>query len=196
MRGGALAGTIDGVKGKTNTLDYSAYATDISVDLSQGTATGAGEVIHIHRVIGGSGNDSLIGSDDHNILEGGPGEDILKGGKGSDTYILTADWDEDTVTEKDGQGTDTLDFSSVMTNLTFTLGSDGKITAKDPAGATWTGQNFEQIIGGGSDDKYVFEKNWANVIIAEESDHGRDIFDFSNIDDMIGFTIHERGGIS
>src|SRR5205814_4355454 len=51
-----------------------------------GTATGTGGVVGIENVIGGSGNDSLVGSPVVNVLRGGAGNDTLLGGVGNDTF--------------------------------------------------------------------------------------------------------------
>jgi Ca2+-binding RTX toxin-like protein len=83
-----LAGsvTVDG-QGGTNTLDYSAYffPTTVRVNLALGTATGvAGGVSNVENVIGGPGDDILIGNDQADVLTGGPGRDILIGRGGAD----------------------------------------------------------------------------------------------------------------
>jgi len=63
----AITGVIDG-SGGTNTLDYSAYTTDVTVDLivganddaGSGTATGTGGVANIHHVIFGQGTGNSL----------------------------------------------------------------------------------------------------------------------------------------
>ena len=70
-----------------NTLDYSTYTTDVSVDLSTGTATDLAGVSNIQNVIGGSGNDTLTAGADRSILIGGSGADQLFGGSGEDILI-------------------------------------------------------------------------------------------------------------
>jgi len=78
----------------SNTLDYSSYATDVSVNLQTGTATDLAGIsdpntgrITIQNVIGGSGNDTLIAGADRSILIGGGGADHLFGGSGEDILI-------------------------------------------------------------------------------------------------------------
>src|SRR5262249_27291093 len=51
-------GTIDG-QGGTDTLDYSAYTTSVTVNLATGVATGTGGVLNIKNVSGGSAADNL-----------------------------------------------------------------------------------------------------------------------------------------
>jgi Ca2+-binding RTX toxin-like protein len=82
--GGKLAGTLDG--GGTNTLDYSAYVGDITVNMQQGAATGvAGDISNIGNVTGSQGNDLIVGDANANVLVGGTGRNIIIGGGGSDT---------------------------------------------------------------------------------------------------------------
>ncbi|WP_407058960.1 hypothetical protein ACKZDW_21140 [Ralstonia syzygii subsp. celebesensis] len=42
-------------------------------------------------LVGGAGNDLLVGNDLANILIAGSGDDTLKGGVGFDQYVLTSD---------------------------------------------------------------------------------------------------------
>jgi len=96
--GSAVTGDLDGGPG-SNTLDYSDYLTDVRIDLAEGTATSVtGGISNIQKVIGGKGNDILIGNDQDNTLDGGPGDDslsagggfnILIGGEGKDSAIIT-----------------------------------------------------------------------------------------------------------
>jgi hypothetical protein len=78
----------------SNTLDYSAYTTDVSVNLQTGTATDLAGItdpatgrVTIQNVIGGSGNDTLTAGADRSILIGGGGTDQLFGGSGEDILI-------------------------------------------------------------------------------------------------------------
>ncbi len=94
--GAKVTGSIDG-GGGSNTLDYSAYKTNLIVDLALGSATGVGGTVsNIGNVLGGSGNDILVGNGGHNLLsdpggrnliigEGGP--DVLVGGIGGNILI-------------------------------------------------------------------------------------------------------------
>ena len=83
-----LAGNIDGGTGN-NTLDYSAWLADITVNLKTGKAVGiAGLVSNIGAVIGGAGNDTLTGRGTlSSMLVGGGGNDTLTGGTGRDILI-------------------------------------------------------------------------------------------------------------
>jgi parallel beta-helix repeat protein len=82
---GRLDGTLDGAGG-VNTLDYSAYAGNIVVDLPLGLATGvAGGIGHIWNVTGSVGNDLIVGDANPNLLIGGTGRNVIIGGAGGDT---------------------------------------------------------------------------------------------------------------
>jgi hypothetical protein len=78
--GQGVSGWIDG-GGGTNTLDYSAYTSDVWTNFVMGTATGvAGGIANIQNATGGSGNDILVGDQAANIFHGGLGRDLLIGG--------------------------------------------------------------------------------------------------------------------
>src|SRR5262249_21866518 len=77
---------IDG-GGGTNTLDYSAVADPVYVNLQTFVASGLrGDIAHIQNVIGGSGNDILVGNG-NNVLTGGGGNDLLIAGSSPSTLI-------------------------------------------------------------------------------------------------------------
>ncbi len=92
------------------------------------TGDGANDVIvgddFIDIMIGGGGNDNLIGNGGNDVLNGGGGNDILVGGLGNDTYTFgsASAAETDTLWEVPGQGTDTLNFSSLTTAVTVNLG--------------------------------------------------------------------------
>ena len=77
---------IDGGFG-SDTLDYSKYITTVNVNLALGTATGKFTYVGFENVIGGSGNDILVGDDNDNGFTGGTGDDRLTGGGGNDCLM-------------------------------------------------------------------------------------------------------------
>ena len=99
--GKGLTGSLNGGSG-TDTLDYSAYTTSVRVNLSSTpeVATGIyGVISGIENVVGGKGNDILIGGSsttsltDYNgndIIVGGGGPVTINGGTGND-IIITGD---------------------------------------------------------------------------------------------------------
>ena len=85
--GVALPGSINGGTG-SNTLDYSSRLSRVSVNLATGVATGVtGGATNINGVIGGGGNDTLVGKLGNVILIGGDGNDSLTAGNGRNILI-------------------------------------------------------------------------------------------------------------
>ena len=78
---------VDGGPGN-DTATFARATLDVQVDLAAGTAfgveTGRDTLISIENVIGGAGNDTIVGAADANKLSGGPGNDTLTGGLGDD----------------------------------------------------------------------------------------------------------------
>jgi Ca2+-binding RTX toxin-like protein len=83
---GSVAGKIDGGAG-VNTLNYAAIGGGVQVNLFAGTASRTGGVADIANVVGGTGNDVLVGDAQANRLTGGGGRDILIGGDGADVLV-------------------------------------------------------------------------------------------------------------
>jgi Ca2+-binding RTX toxin-like protein len=93
--GGTGNDQIDGGPGEHDIADYQGVGGGVNIDLADGSVTGAeGEhLAGIEDAIGGSGNDTIIGSSEPNRMDGGPGNDHLEaagsgdaafGGPGSD----------------------------------------------------------------------------------------------------------------
>jgi hypothetical protein len=85
--GAGITGSLDG-GGGTNTLDYSHFVGDVTVDLSLALATGiAGGLAHVENVTGSQGNDLIVGDGNQNVLRGGSGRNIIiSGGGGGRIY--------------------------------------------------------------------------------------------------------------
>lgn len=84
----ALAGAvkIDGGGGR-NTLDYSGYSGNVTVDLPLGSATNvAGGIRNIQNVVGSQGNDIVVGNGG-NVLTGGTGRNLLIAGSTPSTLV-------------------------------------------------------------------------------------------------------------
>ena len=103
--GATVRGRIDGGQG-SNTLDFSAYATSVVVNLQARTATGTGGWLNIADFIGGSGTNALVAANRANTwnLTGDDSGNIggsvlfqgfanLKGGTLADAFnLLGGDW--------------------------------------------------------------------------------------------------------
>ncbi|NKD91012.1 calcium-binding protein, partial [Haematospirillum jordaniae] len=102
FNGGPGQDILDGGQG-LDFAEYTGRSLPIAVKLSLESPSivyvnGIAEdtLINIENIIGGSGNDHLVGTDDYNLLLGGDGDDILEGkgfvdalsgGAGADTYV-------------------------------------------------------------------------------------------------------------
>ncbi len=184
---GAFTGTITGGSG-TSTLDYSAYTTGVMVNLSgsayttdadeatnasvtvaAGSATGTGGITNIQNITGGQGNDILIGNSGNNTITAGSGTSIVDGlggtdtlvGNGSDTFEFRNGWGTGTTVSSDSAaGTSILDFSGVTEDLTVTINADGTVSvtngnAGNPDTLT-TVSNVQGIVGGSGSNDFVF----------------------------------------
>jgi Ca2+-binding RTX toxin-like protein len=181
----------------SDTLDYSAYTTAVTVNLAVGTATGTTGVANIENVIGGSGNDSLTGDGHANRLAGGPGTNTLTGGAGDDTYVLTPG-STNIIVELAGEGSDTLDYSAWTAGIAVDLrttaapGTNGIANIENLTGGwgndTLTGNAYANrlaggpgtniLTGGAGDDTYVLTPGSTNTII-ELAGEGSDTLDYS-----------------
>ena len=123
--------------------------------------------------MGGTGNDTLIGSQDDDTLVGGAGNDSLVGGGGTDTFAFNGGSSgSQTVVEPAGTNIATLDFSNAPDGISINLGQTGPqavipgvltLTLSDPMGIsnvlgspyddTIIGNNRDNtLIGGGGED--------------------------------------------
>ncbi|MBN1818737.1 MAG: hypothetical protein JW828_15350, partial [Sedimentisphaerales bacterium] len=159
--------TIIEMGGGSDTLDYSAFTTGVTVSLAEPAAPGTYGVSGIENLLGSSGDDSLTGDAGANRLMGGPGNDTLAGGGGDDTYVLTPDGGADTITESAGEGTDTIvgpdvDTDWIITDADYDLDGDGTqdLFLGSDSGVITGGTTFvgiEHVIGGNADDNFKFE---------------------------------------
>jgi Ca2+-binding RTX toxin-like protein len=160
----------------TDTLDFSALSSDIALGLN----TNSIQTAHLNRtvqlnqnatfenLIGGSGNDTLTGNGLANALTGSAGDDSLRGLSGSDSLVggtgndvyrfaAVAIPDEtDTLVELPGEGTDSVSFASVTSEVMFSLA----LTTIQPAYTNSeiqlnSGSTFENLIGGSSQNVLV-----------------------------------------
>lgn len=91
LAGGKGMDLISGGNGQ-DTVDYSAAATGVTVNLALGLALKDGDgaidvLASVENVTGSAHTDSITGDNQANQLAGGAGDDALAGGKGADTYL-------------------------------------------------------------------------------------------------------------
>jgi Ca2+-binding RTX toxin-like protein len=124
-----------------NTLDFSSVTTDLTVDLNAtdgievtaGTNTiDWGEAGEFYRVIGGAGDDTIMGDETNNVVRGGAGADTISGGDTQDDKLYGEDGDDKLFANSGawydeelngGKGDDLLDGGEVYNDVTFWFGS-------------------------------------------------------------------------
>jgi hypothetical protein len=151
--GAGVTGTING-GGGSNALDYSAYATPVTVDLSGGTATGTGAIANLQSFTGGSAANTLkgpsaattwsINSTNAGTLTGGfsfTAFQNLTGGAGPNTFVLANGAGVTGTINGGSSGANALSYAAYLTPVTVDL-----------AGGTATGTgaiaNLQSFTGG------------------------------------------------
>ncbi len=209
LTGGAGTDTLDGAAGNdtylfdtdtalgtdtivdisgTDTLDFSASALGVTMDLN--TAAVLGFVTNVvnanltvrwatgvtmENLTGGSGNDTLSGNSSANILIGGAGNDALNGRGGNDTYAFNTDTALGTDTISDSAGTDTFDFSASTTNVSVNLETTavaGTVTnvVNTRLTLTWASTVILENLKGGSGNDTLIGNSASNVITGGAGD--------------------------
>ena len=87
----------------TDLLSYGSMLHAVSINMSTGQ-TSYDSLVHdtftnFENIEGSNFNDVIIGNAGNNIINGLAGDDILTGGLGKDTFVFTADFGRDTVTD-------------------------------------------------------------------------------------------------
>ena len=152
-----------------DTLDFSVISQNLTIDLhllnAPKTAWAGAPLSLLYTdedldaILGGPGNDTLVGNARDNLLLGGAGNDTLEGRDGSETYAFDADlnWGIETIIEDltDLTGRDVLDFSKTQTVsvvVDLNLGTPqviGSLTLVLGAGG------LEEVIGGNQADTII-----------------------------------------
>lgn len=147
-----VSGIVDG-GANSDTLDYSAYTTAVTVSFVTNTATNTAGATTIENATGGSGNDVLTGNSGVNTLIGNAGNDTLTDGSGNDSLDGGADNDIYVLTPgsadvlSDASGVDTLDFSLSVGPITINMDSSAAQAVRGTHtlqlnGAAGTYENF------------------------------------------------------
>ncbi|NKE47732.1 DUF4347 domain-containing protein [Roseomonas frigidaquae] len=143
--GGAGADTLDGGEGY-DTADYATSTDGVKIDMldaSQSTGDAAEDVfVSIENLLGGSGNDTLLGDGQANRLDGGDGDDFISG-RGTDD-VMGAAGDQ----LIGGAGNDTVSYEWDSVGVFVHLGMN--LASHDDGDDTLSG--FENAIGGSGND--------------------------------------------
>ena len=168
-------------EGGLNTLDYSNYSGAISADLElgeiNGLATGYDQVSNFIRLIGSTGNDTILGSvSANNTLDGSSGNDIIDGVSGDNTLIAGAGVDTliartgDDIYDGTGLGDDTVDYSNLAGPIDIVLNSTGDATVNPGSTYNHTLTQIEHIIGTLGNDTIVGDTTSVNTIMGYGGD--------------------------
>ncbi len=124
---------------------------------------------------GGSGKDRLYGEAGNDTLDGGSGKDELEGGAGDDRYIIN---DKDSIKERAGEGTDTVESS-----VSFSLPSFVEnLILTGTAHINGTGSKDDNTITGNVGDNVLKGENGNDILRGGDGD---DVLDGGKGDDTL-----------
>jgi Ca2+-binding RTX toxin-like protein len=139
---------------------------------------------------GEQGNDLILAGSGNDVVNAGAGRDTAVGGAGDDVFLAEAGDGNDTYygDEMDGgSGSDTLDMSAILANITADLGTGagGRGRANSAESGTDVLFGVENIITGSGDDQ-ITASGAVNVV---DGGAGNDTFRFRSAVDADGDTI-------
>ena len=158
--GGPGADALGGDAG-LDTASYAGSSTAVTVNLSDGTASGGdaeGDTFtSIENLTGSAHDDTLIGDTADNVLEGGDGADTLDGGAGADTASYAASDAAITVDLSTGTKSGGHAAGDTITNIESLLGSRYSDVLTGDAGANRLdgGAGNDRLTGGAGADTLV-----------------------------------------
>ncbi|MDA0167993.1 hypothetical protein OJ998_02755 [Solirubrobacter taibaiensis] len=168
---------MDGGPG-SDVLDYSARTGDLWVDLAAGHYDSGEEdeydkAVEFEGVLGGSGDDILLGTKHADTLSGGPGDDVVDGRAGPDVLF-------------GGLGDDLADYSTRFAPVTVRL--DGTPTSGSDGESDRVATDVEHVWGGAGPDTLIGNAgdNLLNGGYGADALHGGagdDIADYSERDE-------------
>ncbi|MBM3090339.1 calcium-binding protein [Ensifer sp. T173] len=144
-----------------DTLDYSSVSQSIIIDLGEGNAAGEeiGEdtISNFEVVLTGQGDDSVTASLGAETIATGAGDDTVKDAGGD---LLPDLYDG-------GDGTDTLDYSSLSRSIEIDL-SEGQASGAEIGEDTVA--NFEVVLTGQGDDSVIGSDNAETIVTGAGND--------------------------
>ena len=142
-------------------------------------------------LLGTSGVDTLTGGLDDDTLKGLGGNDILKGEEDDDIYLFGDSWGRDEVIEVADEGTDTLDFSQVTSNLTFTITGPKQVVVTDGPVNSVTATNAELLIGGQGTNTLDYTSFSSGITVNLEKGEAEGNFEVLGIENVRAQTMHD-----
>ncbi len=200
--------------GGTDTLDYSGFGQNQTIDLTAGTFSNIGGRTGnvsialgtvIENAIGGAGSDTIRGNEADNVLTGNGGDDALYGFGGNDTLVGGAGNDR----IDGGDGFDTASYADALAGITVNnqtvtsvgnaagIGSDDLFDIERIVGSAFndiftggpTGQRFE---GGAGNDIFTGGGGADILVGGAGADLFRDTVAGLNGDTIVDFTVGDR----
>jgi hypothetical protein len=172
--GGTGTNSIYGGAG-IDTVDYSAEANAITVDLGAGTGSAADfndTYAGVENVTGSSHSDRITGDGNDNVLTGGDGKDTLNGGGGNDSLygglqddVLNGGAGNDLL--DGGAGNDTATYSDALAGVTVSLALAGAQATGGSGTDTLTG--IENLTGSAFGDALTGDAG-VNVLVGGAGD--------------------------
>jgi Ca2+-binding RTX toxin-like protein len=178
-KGKSVSGTIDG-GGGINTLDYSLYATGVTVNLPAGTATGAGTVANIQNVTGSPANDTITGVAG-SVLNGNGGVDTLSGGS-NDTFLIPTTQKAGTAVTGTGSG-NTLVGPNIANTWIVTGAGSGTLNG----GISFSG--IANLTGGTGTDRFQFQAGGSIAGTVDGGGGGSNTLDYSSFGSAIAVNL-------
>ncbi len=217
--------TYEGGEGE-DTLSFETETDGVFVDLAFGTAvgprTGEDSFSGIEHVIGGDGDDRLVGDGENNSLIGGAGNDTLSfehdtGGVTADLLAGTAFGNASGIDSIDGfenitggEGSDTLSGDDGPNRLEGGGGKDilrGRVGNDTLLGGDGDdiligGDGLDSLLGGGGQDVFDFDAVWESSpnpgrdVIGDFANPGPDAGDLIDVSDIAAFAFIGTGPFS
>ena len=168
---------IESVNAGTDTIQC-AFTYTLGANFENLTLTGTAAT----NGTGNELNNIITGNSGANTLNGGIGADMMLGGAGNDTYVV--DISTDVITEKVGEGTDTVESS-----VTLTLAANVEnLTLTGTSAINGTGNTLNNILYGNSGANTLSGGTGADSLFGGL---GNDIYVVDNVSDVVGENVNE-----
>ena len=163
--------------GGTDTLDFSGYAANQTIDLRQGCFSSIGGLIGnvsiavgvvIENAIGGSGDDTFFGGSNDNRFTPGGGHNTVDGGLGVDTVVFSGPLASYTISWSGQQGfVSGPEGTCRVENVEFLAFSDGIIAAAPTGGLRLRGDITDEFMNGTEHSDSMSGSDGDDVILGQ-----------------------------